>query len=214
MTQRLNEVVRNLHPEDGAVNFSPNLIGELVNGVVWKAEGVFIWASLVVAELIMAIEDGDDATELNRRLEQLPSELQVLYARILSKIPLQSRHQTFNFLQTLVSFKHIPWGHSNLLEMVLAIQPSKEALTSPILSMTETDRIAACIRIKKVLQSHCRGLITLPIRHAHWSREEVLNKFCAGYVSVHKTVEDYLFTNGNLASLCSGISSDLLEDMY
>jgi hypothetical protein len=214
VTQRLNELVCNLHPEDGAVNFSPNLISELVNDVVWKAEGVFIWARLVVAELIMAIEDGDNATELNRRLEQLPSELQELYARILSKISLQSRHQTFNFLQALVSFKHIPWGHSNLLEMVLAIQPSKEALTSPILSMDETDRVAACIRTKKVLQSKCRGFITVPILHDNWSREEVLFKFCTGYVSVHKTVQDYLITNGSMASVWSGISLDLLEDKY
>ena len=53
---RLEEVVHNLHPDDGAIGFGHKLIGEIVS----KAEAVFIWARLVFAELIMVIEDGGD----------------------------------------------------------------------------------------------------------------------------------------------------------
>jgi hypothetical protein len=162
----------------------------------------------------VAIEDGDVATELYRRLEMLPFVLKDLYARILSKIPLEHRHQTFNYLQILVPSNSIPRGPSWLLGMVLAILPSKEALTSRILSMTETDMIAECTRTKKILQSKCRGLITLPIRRAQWCREEVLEKFCVGDICVHKSVQGYLFTKGKLASVRSRISPGLLEDKY
>jgi len=131
---RLEEVAHSLQPDNGAIGVSR----ELINKIVSKAEGVFIWAKLVVVELILAIEDGGDDAELNRKLEQLPSELEELFTRILWKIPLESRHQTFNFLQILVGFEPLDFSHpSNLIGMALAIHPAQEALTSPALTMVK-----------------------------------------------------------------------------
>jgi hypothetical protein len=64
---------------------------------VEKAKGVFIWVRLVVAELIVAIE-ARDIDVLGQKLEDLPSDLEELYSRIVEKIPTALRHYTINKL--------------------------------------------------------------------------------------------------------------------
>lgn len=71
--------------------------------IVEEAQGLFIWAKLVVNELIIAIESGKSADELGEILDGLPSELEDLYTRIAEKIPRKQRHHAYNYLQLLVN---------------------------------------------------------------------------------------------------------------
>jgi hypothetical protein len=91
---KFREATDNLYPGDETFEVSEKIISE----VVWKAEGVFVWVKLVVAELIMAIESGDTGS-LKEKLEELPSDLEDLYGRIIENIPISLRHHTFNYLQ-------------------------------------------------------------------------------------------------------------------
>jgi hypothetical protein len=78
---------------------------------------------LAIAELIIFIEDGrdnSDDTELNCKLEQLLSELEELYTRIISKIPLESRHQTFSRGQNFVSIDFVHQALPIYLEWCLS----------------------------------------------------------------------------------------------
>jgi hypothetical protein len=102
VSETFASVTSNLYPNENAIRLSDKLVSEIVR----KAEGVFIWARLVVAELVVAIETRDiDA--LDQKLEDLPSELEELYSRIVEKIPVALRHHTFNYLQPLVPVEEI-----------------------------------------------------------------------------------------------------------
>jgi hypothetical protein len=77
---RQNEAFRRLaiiHPDEAP---------ELVNEVVKKANGVFLWVELVVRSLLNGIRNRDKLSDLWERLRHLPRELEPLYTRLLELI--------------------------------------------------------------------------------------------------------------------------------
>ena len=71
---------------------------ELVDEVVSKAQGVFLWIFLVVRSLITGLTNADRITDLRRRLRLLPADLEAYFAHMLSTIdPFYERQtaQTF-----------------------------------------------------------------------------------------------------------------------
>jgi hypothetical protein len=61
---------------------SSGLIEELVN----KADGVFLWVVLVAKSLISGLRNGDDIVHLQRRLRVIPSDIEKLYDHMLKSI--------------------------------------------------------------------------------------------------------------------------------
>lgn len=59
---------------------------ELVDKIVRKASGVFIWGRLVIYQLTKEIIDGTSFVELNSKILQLPSELEDLYRLTVERI--------------------------------------------------------------------------------------------------------------------------------
>lgn len=65
---------------------SNDALARTVDGLVDKAEGVFLWLHLAVRSLINGIENGDSAADLGQRLESLPTELSELYSDIWARL--------------------------------------------------------------------------------------------------------------------------------
>lgn len=170
------------------------IIAEIVPEVANKTEGVFMWARVVAEDLVALIAAGREE-ELYEKIKELPPELEQLYISIISKIPPQSRHQTYNYLQSQIYGYGGSEGPDNLLAMTLASYPLNEIRRPP----SDADRwsaeqkITQCHRIKRILQDSCRGLINLPHYNPSWTEDEKINLFCRGEIHVHKTVKDYLF---------------------
>lgn len=61
--------------------------------VAESAEGVFLWARFAVPEVITSYAEGDSPDELKRRLGELPSEMEGIYARIFGKMSTKDRHE-------------------------------------------------------------------------------------------------------------------------
>jgi hypothetical protein len=59
---------------------------KLVEEIVGKVQGVFLWVTLVVKSFINGLKNGDSISYLRKRLEQMPSEIEDLYSYMLSKI--------------------------------------------------------------------------------------------------------------------------------
>jgi len=197
---------------------------------VRKAEGVFIWVRLVVAELLVAIE-ARDIDALDQKLEDLPSDLEELYSRIVEKIPVTLRHHTFNYLQPFAPIEEIKnttkstkfrhryvhpdiFDLKTILQLSVAIEPAITAIEFPSMMMTDNDKVSVCLKTKGLVQEICRGLISLPSFDHTWDLDEMLKRFCQGRVSIHKTVLDYLFSEKNMGKLCSGVDHTLLEEPY
>lgn len=96
-----------------------HIIAEIVDGVVGKAEGIFMWAVVVAENLVSLVAAGREE-ELYEKIRELPPELESLYTSIVAKIPLQNRHLTENYLQLQSFLEHGDNAPENLLAMTLA----------------------------------------------------------------------------------------------
>ena len=55
---------------------------KLVHDIKEKASGVFLWVHLAVNSLLRGLENHNDMTDLQRRLRELPPELEALYSKL------------------------------------------------------------------------------------------------------------------------------------
>ncbi|KAF3046204.1 hypothetical protein E8E11_008845 [Didymella keratinophila] len=65
---------------------NPGYAEELINSVCEKSDGVFLWVCLVVNSLLEGFSDGERPTDLQKRLESLPTDLEDLFDRILGSL--------------------------------------------------------------------------------------------------------------------------------
>jgi hypothetical protein len=226
VSETFASVTGNLYPGEKVVRISDKLISKIVR----KAEGVFIWVRLVLAELLVAIE-ARDIDALDQKLEDLPSDLEELYSRIVEKIPVTLRHHTFNYLQPFAPIEEIKnttksmrfrhryvnpdiFDLKTIFHLSVAIEPAITAIEFPSMMMTDNDKVSVCLKTKGLVQERCRGLISLPSFDPTWDLDEMVKRFCEGRVSIHKTVLDYLFSEKNIGKLCSGVDHTLLEEPY
>ena len=206
--EKFAAITENLYPGDPVLE----IVNDLAPEIVEKAEGVFIWARLVVTEIIFAIESGD-AISQDGLSGELPSDLEELYNRILSKIPKQYLHQTVNYLRIIRKCLC-----RNLLGMTVAVQAPNEPLLRPLPMppVADQSKISKCITMKRLIQSRCRGLVTVPTLNPKWTFEqnskEIMASFCMGELSMHRTVHEFIFDKGRLDKLCTQIDAALLDD--
>ncbi|KAH8722676.1 hypothetical protein GQ44DRAFT_622125, partial [Phaeosphaeriaceae sp. PMI808] len=72
---------------------------ELVQQIVKKAEGVFLWVSLVVQSLLRGLTSSDRMSDLQRRIELLPPSLEDFFRHMLESIEEVYRKDTFKAFQ-------------------------------------------------------------------------------------------------------------------
>lgn len=65
----------------------PQAAHELKQGIIGKAQGVFLWVYLVVTSLKEGLRDGDNIALLRQRLEDMPAELEALFDKMISDLP-------------------------------------------------------------------------------------------------------------------------------
>jgi hypothetical protein len=75
-----NEKMLQLSDED------PDSVHELINEIVERASGVFLWVEIVVKSLMNGLRNSDDISRLQRRLQALPKDLENLYEHMLKGI--------------------------------------------------------------------------------------------------------------------------------
>jgi hypothetical protein len=61
----------------------PDFSSQLIGTVCSKASGVFLWVDLVTKSLLEGISEGERLSDLQRRLDSLPGDLQTLFAKIM-----------------------------------------------------------------------------------------------------------------------------------
>ncbi|KAH7273155.1 hypothetical protein B0J15DRAFT_574019 [Fusarium solani] len=136
------------------------LTEHLVSSVVSKASGVFLWVKIVVTSLLAGLSQADRPSDLKRRLDDLPEDLEGLYERILDNIdPFYLKHATeyFTLMKTcpepppalLFSFA----DEENLLDL-----PGR--LLSNNVKKYGTDYLSDRVQdITTRLNSRCKGLL-------------------------------------------------------
>lgn len=170
------------------------LIDHLISSVVSKASGVFLWVKIVVSSLLAGLSQADRPSDLKRRLDDLPEDLEGLYERIIDNIdPFYLEHaaEYFTLMKTcprpppalLFSFT----DEEDLLDL-------PDRLLSGNLNRGATDNEFDRLQdIVTRLNSRCKGLLEVvdPFRVLD-SRGPSLIYLGPKIQYLHRTVRDFI----------------------
>ncbi|KAF2470006.1 uncharacterized protein BDR25DRAFT_35993 [Lindgomyces ingoldianus] len=154
-----------------------------------KAAGVFLWVYLVVSSLLEGLRDGDRPSDLRKRVEELPSDLEELFKKILSN--LEPRH--FDQASQLLQIVEAALAPLSLLSLYFAEEGFDMSLTSEVRPLT-TDEISSKVEImRRRILSRCKGLLEPRYIRSESSIQSQENDKEGGEVSyLHRTVKDFL----------------------
>jgi len=169
----------------------------LVQEIVEKAAGVFLWVRIVVKSLIRGINNHDDIAILQQRLHLLPSELKPLYDHILNNNiepvykPWASR--AFQILKTSREvlghdqklFKSSFDKYLSILEFIFAMDQRLD--TEAVGRLDKKSVISRCEEIAIQLNVRCSGLLEISNGSIRTPEDRV--------AYMHRTVGDFLESN-------------------
>ncbi|KAI0111200.1 hypothetical protein GGR51DRAFT_509331 [Nemania sp. FL0031] len=162
---------------------------ELISEITKRANGVFLWVFLVVRSILRGLGNEDAISDLQRRLRELPSDLQEYFDRMLSSIEevyikrVARLFLTMSYAQTtfpVITFYFMDFGDESF-----SSKPLPFLRTWPDVDASEAEALSTK---KRQLIAQCRDLIYIsPDPGA-----PVLFAERVGFL--HRTVVDFLHT--------------------
>lgn len=194
---------------------------ELLESIVERADGVFLWATIAIRDLREGLRDSANMDELAQIIESLPSKLEDLFIHMLKNIKPAYQRCALQFLQIVLystfdtdgssrfqfdlctlHFSHSQWGSRDTPFVYEEIATSK--------------LVAACRLLKTRLLSHTAGLLELRPIEFHWhyynpiyaTNREPDPILMTEIHFLHRTVRDFLLDNAEAKSLlaCDGLT--------
>ena len=156
----------------------------VIEEVVGKAHGVFLWVFLVVRSLNRGLTNGDTISDLQGRLRQFPEQLEPYFKHMLSSIDGIYRSEMAEMLQiALLATEPYPlMTYSLLRERHIDIAIKKSLRAREWGDMSAISRID---RAKKQVNSRCQDLLQVYTRE-----QDLLDKYKVDFL--HRTVKDFL----------------------
>ena len=132
----------------------PEYASKLLDAIVQKASGVFLWVTLVTASLLAGLINGDRVCDLERRLALLPPDLEKLYQKMLSSLdPFYLGHASALFQLVRATTR------TTLLLLSFADDPLPKVLTQKIEPITMAEVSLRESVMRRRIKSHCKGLL-------------------------------------------------------
>lgn len=182
-----------LHPDPAFAllrALEPSFADDLVDNIATKADGVFLWVCLVVASLQKGIKAGDRVSDLQRRLDQLPPELEALFERMLDGLDPEYLDHAMQYFQLMEASLSI--SPPNVMVFSYADEEDEAfAINFPVSPIDQ--RILENVRdmLKKRLNSRSMGLLEIT-EQLSTSTNVLLNASRCRVRYLHRTVLDYI----------------------
>ncbi|KAJ4252943.1 hypothetical protein NW762_010850 [Fusarium torreyae] len=129
----------------------------LVQSIAEKANGVFLWVTIVVASLLAGMKLGDRIEDLQMRLDHLPAEIEELYERILETIdPMYLEHaaQLFMLMDACIKTPSLMllWyaDEVDFLDKIINENPQ---------TVPREERLERLEDMRRRINSRCKGLL-------------------------------------------------------
>lgn len=168
-------------PEEGLL-----LIGEIVT----KAQGVFLWVSLVVKSMVTGLRNEDGFSDLQKRLSLLPAGLENLYRHMLQITP---PFYAFQMSRTFQIIRKAPEPLSIFAVALAEEGQSCKAISAPIEDIQELEKVAMCKTMDTRLKARCSGLLET---ESDLYNSVIIFDSTIRYESkvqfLHRTVQDFL----------------------
>ena len=164
---------------------------QLIEDIVSKAAGVFLWVALVVSSLLAGMSFGDRVSDLKRRLDLLPPDLSKLYEKMLLSLDqfyLEHAAQLFS----LVGASSVP------MNLVLASFVDEDdpdfALRREIRPLSRDEIVLRMDTMRRRINSRSKGLLEVKglvltpegVGYDPWNHKQCTVQY------LHRTVKDYI----------------------
>jgi hypothetical protein len=167
----------------------PSFADKLMNNIVVKASGVFLWVDLVVRSLLSGMRLGDRIEDFQRRLDELPPDLEMLYEKILHSLdPFYLEHAAQYF--TLVESAK---GPLTILQFSFADEESPESAIKMRLGPMDQNELSLRIEaMNRRLNSRCKGFLEAErgLQSMQGTDKRPPEQLTVQYL--HRTVRDFI----------------------
>ncbi|KAK3298802.1 uncharacterized protein B0H64DRAFT_82654 [Chaetomium fimeti] len=171
---------------------------DLTSEITERAQGVFLWVSLVVRSVQEGLTNGDSIILLQKRTRELPSELGPFFRHILTSIPAIYHTQMALYFRAALEAPGVP---TLLLYSFLDDHFERSllsALEQPSILETSLDKSDAEITkrlslARRRLNARSKGLLESHIS-SHQTKTASLGHSDAKVTFLHRTVRDFLLT--------------------
>lgn len=153
---------------------------ELVESVVQKASGVFLWVYLVVDSLLQGLDNADRVSDLQRRLELIPSDLEALFDKMLNSL------EPFYFSHACQLIQIVRASQKPLSLLALSFADEDDplaAVDAKIEPLSKEQRLERVEQMRRRLKSRCKGLMEASINQ---SQQNLYVEY------IHRTAKDFL----------------------
>lgn len=196
---------------EGDVNFKrvqtldPGFAGSLFYKIVKNSEGVFLWVRLVVRSLLDGMLEGDRVSDLQKRLDAIPKDLEDLFQWMLDGLSPSHMDQAAQYFQLMAS------GPTPLPTILLSFADEEDeyAVRLPVKTLEPETYIARIETMRIRLNSRCKGLLetTEPSRQS----QSVVQSWGSIHPQtvryLHRTVKDFLETPERRKKIMKSINS-------
>ena len=178
---------------------------DLVQEVVDKAQGVFLWVFLVVRSLLRGLVNFDTVSDLQRRLALLPSDLEKYYRYMLDSTEEVDHRQAAQILQTCLAAD----GPLSLITLsFFDEQDSDFAIKTEMRPWRKQDVEEICEMTQKRINARCTDLVEIMTSEASQAVSSYTVEF------LHRTVKDFLETEEIRNLLSKRSDADFDADGY
>ena len=127
---------------------------KLMKDVAHKAQGVFLWVDLVVKALMKGLKNDDSLEQLQERVVSTPSDIEAVYANMLSKIDEAHYKEAAQLFQmALVGLTE------SLLDVALGLHDHPHRVSETSVS----DVLEVCRRAQNRIPTICGGLLDIDL---------------------------------------------------
>lgn len=171
----------------------------LVEEIIDRAEGVFLWVSLVCDELLRGFTNLDSIDTLQLRLRGLPTDLEQFFLRMIERVEPVYHAQCAQILQLLFAARRpIP---TRLLDFID---------DEPLFGTRDEPTLLPCNNETRIVQlkARCADLVEFV------DRQEQTWKFGPDVTFMHRTVRDFLITPPIQSFLIAKLPTGFRVDWY
>lgn len=137
-----------------------NLARKLLETIVERASGVFLWVVIVVRSLLVGLADGSCLEELEQAVEDYPGELSELYEHMFNRMKSSHRVQASRLFQCVMCCLEIENELPSPLRLSFMDQDGVDAsLDAAVECMTVEEIEGRVSDIGDQLRSHCCGYL-------------------------------------------------------
>ncbi|OTA90875.1 hypothetical protein M434DRAFT_397651 [Hypoxylon sp. CO27-5] len=161
---------------------------QLIEEIVNRADGVFLWVYLVVRSLKEGLTNADTVSTLEKRLRQLPSDLQQYFTHILQSVDDVYWEGTTKVFQMTASALHLlPVGVLTILDD----EDDDFCLNAKLRSMRLAEYEERVRILEKRLNARCKGLLEVRATPGHlYGSNDYNGRHLVDFL--HRTVRDFL----------------------